>query len=157
AREARPEREALRDPDEERAHDARFLGAGDDGGRPEPLDEDDADRPDDEGGGHGAWAEEMLLDPVGRDESEDGGGNEGDGDADREAARGGHDANKALPVLDDDGEHRSELNEDREDLGAVPFESEQMVRQEQMAGRGDGQELGNSLDDAEDDRDERQR
>ena len=47
---------------------------------------------------------------------------------------------------------RAELDDDVEQLALRPFEAEQPVGEDQMAGRGDRQEFGQSLDDAENDR-----
>src|SRR5437588_289101 len=49
------------------------------------------------------------------------------------------------------GQDRAQLDHDVEQLAFRSFETEQPVGEDQMAGRGDRQEFGQSLDDAEED------
>jgi hypothetical protein len=57
---------------------------------------------------------------------------------------------EGAPVEDDDRQDRAELNDDVERRPFVRVEPEQVGGEDQMAGRGDGQEFGDALDDAED-------
>ena len=58
---------------------------------------------------------------------------------------------QALAVDPADGQDRAELDHDLENLAARSGKPDQLGGEDQMAGRGDRQKLGQSLDDAEDD------
>ncbi len=98
----------------------------------------------------------MRLDDLAEGEAEDGQGQEGDGEVGDEAARigvaaqAGGDGAEPGPVFPADGENGTGLDDDFEELAALVVETEQVAGEDQMAGRGDGQELGQALDDAED-------
>jgi hypothetical protein len=55
-------------------------------------------------------------------------------------------------VLPDHRQHGAGLDRDVKDLGALAVEAEQVAGEDQVAGARDRQELGESLDDAEDQR-----
>ena len=55
-----------------------------------------------------------------------------------------------LAVVPDDGEHRAGLDRDVEQLGLLVGPAEQGAGEDQVPGAGDGQELGQPFDDAED-------
>ena len=61
---------------------------------------------------------------------------------------------ESAPVEDDDGEDRAQLDDDVERRPLLRIEAEQLGGEDQVAGRGDREEFGDALDDAEDDRDQ---
>ena len=61
---------------------------------------------------------------------------------------------EGAPVEDDDREDRAQLDDDVERRPLLRVEAEQLGGEDQVAGRGDRQEFGDALDDAEDDRDQ---
>src|SRR5436305_258251 len=58
---------------------------------------------------------------------------------------------EGAPVDHDDGEDRAELDDDVEHLPVILVIAQQGTGEDQMAGRGDRQEFGDPLDDAEQD------
>ena len=64
-----------------------------------------------------------------------------------QAAQYGRDLHAVLPAHGEDG---AGLHDDMEELAALVVEAEQVAGEDQVAGRGDGQELGEALDRAED-------
>src|SRR6266566_601740 len=63
-----------------------------------------------------------------------------------------HHAPQQAAIEPDDGQDGAELDDDFEGGGAGTHESERVARQDQVAGRRDGQELRRALDQPEDDR-----
>jgi hypothetical protein len=99
----------------------------------------------------------MLLDLLAEQESEDGGRQEGDDQVDDEflllrivgqSAQHGADA---LAVLPDHGQYRAGLDGDLEHFDFFTGEVEQAAGQDQMPGRRNGQEFGETFDQAHDD------
>ena len=66
----------------------------------------------------------------------------------------GEHARETRAELPADGEDRAGLDDDLEHLGVIAGVAEQRAGDDQMSGRRDRQELGETLDDAEDERDE---
>ena len=61
-------------------------------------------------------------------------------------------APQQVAVQPHDGEDGAELDDDLERIGARAHESQRVTGQDQVAGGGDGKELGRTLDQTEDDR-----
>ena len=90
--------------------------------------------------------EQIGLDVLGEQQAENRGGHEGDGEI---AIERRIDAEKACAVLPDDSEHRTGLNNDVEHVPAIVARAQQLAREDQVPGTGDWQELGDALDNAE--------
>jgi len=92
------------------------------------------------------------------EQAHDGRGQERDDQRQDQSARvpGGqaaaHHAPQQVAIQPDDGQDRAELDDDLERVGARADEAEGVTRQDQMPCRRDGEKLGRTLDEAEDDR-----
>ena len=138
-----------------RAEIAAHLGRDRD--RAQPLDQQNDDAADDERRRDGHRREEMSLDPVMQHR--------------RPTSAAGRNASNRLPpgaapasavkhapdqvrqhraIVPDHGEDRADLDHDLEGRGPRPGETEQRSGHDQVPGRRDRQELGDSLDQAED-------
>ena len=125
------------------------------------LDHEDGDAANDEGDRDHFRVPEQRLDMLQQDEAEDRRWQESDQDVADEPPRYGIAPEQALdhrpegaPVKYHDREDRAELDDDVEGVPLRVVIAEQGARQDQMPGRGHGQEFGDALDDAEDDRDQ---
>ena len=89
-------------------------------------------------------------------EAEHGRGHERDRKVEHEAARrrvaaqAAKGMREAAPVLPDDGEDRAGLDHDLEYLRLVAVEADQVAREDQVPRARDGEEFGQTLDDAQD-------
>jgi len=123
---------------------------------PAPLGPQDQHSADDEGGGHHDGIEHVGLDRLGEQEPQQRRRQEGqdqiDGKAPGTPVRGqpGDHLTDLGPVLPHHGEDGRQLDGDLEYLAALVVEVEQIAGHDQVAGAGDGEELGQALDDAED-------
>ncbi len=121
-----------------------------------PLGPEDDEAAQDEGGRHDHRREEVLLDRLAEDQREHHGRQEADEHVEREALGAGLGGQRHqgladfLPVHQHDREDRAGLDGDVEYLGLVVVETEQSAREDQVAGGGDGKELGQALDHAHD-------
>ena len=112
----------------------------------------------DERDGHRYRLEERGLDVLAEDEAEERGRQERDGEIRDEAVRrrireqAAQHAGELAPILPHHRQHRTGLDHDLEDLALLVIEAEQIAGQYEVAGAGDGQKLGQPLDDAEDHR-----
>jgi DNA-binding NtrC family response regulator len=158
ARRARPEREALRHPDHERAlrRHVGELGRGLRATPPERLDADHEGAADDERGGHGDRAEEARLDHLVEQEAHPGRGHEGDGERRRQphaarlaAREAEEEIAQARPVIDDHREHGAELDHHVEGLVRLVDVTQIRAEQNQVPGGRNGQKLGEAFEDPE--------
>ena len=104
------------------------------------------------------------LDIVDQEQPQHRRGDEGDRDVEREAPRAGfareqtgRDRPEGAPVEHDHGQDRAQLDDHVEGRPLLGTVAEQLGGEDQVPGRGDRQELGQSLDDAEQDRSQNQR
>ena len=113
----------------------------------EPLDEQNQDTAHDEGPRHDGGREETRLDPVVDQETDHGDGNEAENQIEQQSA-----ARSTFPRLDrgleepdavepDDCEDGAELNEDLERLGALAGFTQPVADDDEVARRGDRNEL----------------
>ena len=123
-----------------------------------PLDRQDRDAAEQQRPGDDQRAAEHRLDPVDQDEADHRRGQEADDDVAEEAPGFGLPPDQAdqhrpegPPVEHDHGEDRAQLDDDVEHRPARGVVAEQFAGEDQMAGRGDRDELGDALDDAEQD------
>jgi hypothetical protein len=116
------------------------------------LDREDRDRAHDERDRDAHRVEEVRLDLRLEGEAHDRGGDEGDRDVygeallhriRREAREGADEARAVFPAH---GKHGAGLDDDIEDVPALVVRAEQVAGEDQVAGRGDRQELGEALD-----------
>ena len=162
ARGARPHRDALEESDGEGVAVAQRLDAAARVRIAAPVEPDHPHAAHEQREEHRPRGEEVLLDRVVEQGSEERRGKEGRCHVEQQAPAGGvapHEAPEHLrdarPVEAEHGENRPALDRDLEGgerlaaLGAL--ESQQPGREDQMPRRRDGQELGHALDEAEDD------
>jgi hypothetical protein len=127
------------------------------------LDDQDGDAAGDQRPGDDRGVAEHRLDLIVQGEADHGRGQEADGDVAQEAPalrlaaqQAEEDRPEGPPVEHDDGEDRAELDDDVEHRPLLRIVAEQLRGQDQVTGRGDRDELGDTLDDAEqDDRQDR--
>ncbi len=116
---------------------------------------EDDEGADDEGDGHRHRLEQMRLDGLAEQQAEDGQRQKGDEQVEHETPRdhiarqAGHHAGDPGPVFPADGEYGAGLDDDFEQLAAFVIKMQQIAGQDQMTGAGNRQELGQPLDDAE--------
>ena len=130
--------------------------------RMDALDQEDGKAAQDQRGHHHPGAEQHGLDEaVGkrsdhhrRDEAEENVAREAD--LVRVAQQSARDAKEAMAIGPADGEDRAELDHDLEHLAGRPAKADQVDHEDQMAGRGDRDELGQTLDDPEEKRPEQE-
>ena len=121
----------------------------------DPLDQEDQDPAYDHRRDHDPVREEISLDDVVQERTQDRRREEGHDDREREAARTRivRQADQRSPqpaeIEHADGEDGAELDDDLEDVGQRLRQTDDAVGEDQVAGRGDGQKLGQALDDAE--------
>jgi hypothetical protein len=119
-----------------------------------PLGPQDHEAAEDEGARHDHRSEQVRLDRLAEQEAEHDRRQEADADVDDEAPRALAAAElrdgvaQPLPVHQHHGEDRAGLDRDVEDLALVVGEAEQRAGENQVAGAGDRQELGETFDDA---------
>ena len=131
-------------------------------GRDQLLDGDDGDAAENEGDRDDLGIAEQRLDLVDQEEAEDRRGQKGDEDIADEPPRHRvalqhpfEHRPEGAPVEDDDRQDRAQLDDDVERRPFLGVEAEQFGGENQVPGRGNRQELGDALDDAEDDRDQK--
>ena len=130
--------------------------------RMDALDQEDGKAAQDQRGHHHPGAEQHGLDEaVGkssdhhrRDEAEENVAREAD--LVRVAQQSARDAKEAMAIGPADGEDRAELDHHLEHLAGRPAKADQVDHEDQMAGRGDRDELGQTLDDPEEKRPEQE-
>ncbi len=111
---------------------------------------------DDEGHGDGHRLEQMRFDGFLEQQAEHGKRHEGDGKVEGQpvgqpvATEAGKYAGDACSVFPAHGEDRAGLDDDLEQLAAIVVEVEQVAGKDEVTGRGNRQEFGKALDDAED-------
>src|SRR5690606_38778609 len=155
----RDHRDALDQPDEDRLAHRHIRDPADVPCLREPLDEQNRKAPDDQRPGHYDGIFEHQLDIIAEREAEDDRREKGEqqvaheGDGDRIAAKeAGEHLPEQLPVQHHDREDRPRLDRNVEDRPTRGVIAEKFRRQNQVPRRGNGQKLGETLDDAEDDR-----
>ncbi|MEY9797158.1 hypothetical protein ABH984_005173 [Bradyrhizobium ottawaense] len=157
-RHARDHRHALRDADIEIHQQRKPRGVMLARLEIELVDPEQDGAADDQREAHDPGIEQHALDVFAGDEADDHSRQERDQHAEHEAARIGvareeadHDIPELLEVQPDDREDRTQLDQNRKRIPEGAFaEMEEAFREQQMAGRGHGKELGHTLDDAED-------
>jgi hypothetical protein len=110
---------------------------------------------DDERAGHHGGREQVRLDRLAQQQAQHHRGREGDEHIDGEAprllaapAQAHHGVAQPLRIDDHHREDRTGLDGNVEDLALLVGEAQQRPGQDEVAGAGDGQELGQALDDA---------
>jgi hypothetical protein len=109
------------------------------------------------------WREQARLDRTSEQQSENGRGQECNREIDDESLRGGFteqsadDSRQLRAEFPAHRENRARLDHDLEYLGLLARVVEQRARDDQVACRGDWQEFGQALDNAEDHSDEQRR
>lgn len=156
ARGARDKCEGLRDAELEGVEGRHLVDRLDADAVFAALGPEDDEGADDEGERHRHRLEEMRLDGLLEEEAEQRERHEGDGEVEDEtvgqafAAEAGEHPGDARPVFPDHRQDGAGLDDDLEELAALVVEIEQVAGEDQVAGRGDGQEFGQALDHAED-------
>src|SRR6185437_13476138 len=117
----------------------------------QPLDDEDRDSADDQGDGDDHRVAEQSLDMLDQDVAHEPPGHR------IPLEQAFEHRPESPPVEDDDGEDRAQLDDDVERLPLGGVEAQKLGGEDQVAGRGDGQELGDALDDAEDQGEEQER
>ena len=119
-----------------------------------PLYPEDDQAADDEGRGDHRGVEQMGLDRLVNEETDDAGGHETDGDIEDKAsgfvtaAELAQGAGNPLPVDDDHRQDRAGLDRNVENLRLVVGHAQQGAGQDQMPGRRNRQEFGQAFNDA---------
>ncbi|VXA88398.1 hypothetical protein AERO8C_70078 [Aeromonas veronii] len=159
AGEAGPQGETLEQTDAERLLVADVIqGFGCDG-RAELLGDDQQDAPRDQRVHDGLWTKQVGLDPAVDGQADHDGGHHAEDDMHQR--QGGVipgrllakvDANQAKQAAPEDGDHGEDgakLDHHFESGSLGPFKAQQMADDNHVAGGGDGEELGQPLDDAQ--------
>jgi hypothetical protein len=158
ARGAGDQRAGLGQAELERVHRGQLIDTFDPDHVLAPFGPEDDEGADDEGRRHRHRVEQRGLDRLAEDQAEHGQRQEGDADVEHEAprrrvaAQARQHAGRSGAVFPADGQHGGGLDHDQEQLAALVVELEQVAGEDQVAGGGDGQELGEAFDQAEDQR-----
>ena len=157
AADARDHRQALDEADADHTPERDFGNAMDVGLLHSPLDADDGQPAHDEGDADRQWRFEQRLDLLEQKDADDGRWKKGDQDVAHETDRYRIDPHQAdgdcpecPPVKHDHRQDRAQLNDDIEHPPMLGIIAEQRTGEDQMAGRGNRDELGDALDNAED-------
>lgn len=160
ARHAGHQGEALEEAHAQGRPEAEAHGVVTPGLRRPAFERDQGETADDQGHADDRRVEQHLFDVVVQQEAERGGGQEGQEHGEGETAGGriGRQADEHLPqpgeIQGDDRQDRPELDHDREGLPAVGGGAQEFAGEEEVARGGDRDELGQPLDQAQDDGDQ---